>query len=114
MKRIASVFIPWALLMFTASPAIADDMHMNMSMDGKATVGEHRGTGKINSVDAKSGKINITHEPIASLNWPAMTMDFEVQDKALLAKLKKGQKVEFKLTEARKGKYVVNEIIPVK
>jgi Cu/Ag efflux protein CusF len=43
-----------------------------------------------------------------------MTMDFDVQDKDSLTKLKPGQKVTFKLIEARKGKYVISEITVVK
>ena len=114
MKHITLIMIPLALLTLTAIPAVAEDMRMTMPMDGKAVAESHQGKGTINSVDAKAGKLNITHEPIASLDWPAMTMDFEVQDKAMLANLKKGQKVTFQLVEARKGKYVISEIAAVK
>lgn len=114
MKRNASILIPLALLALTALPAFADDMHMSMPIDGKIATQDHQGKGTVNSVDAKAGKINITHEPIASLNWPRMTMDFEVQDKNLLAKLKAGQKVTFKLIETRKDKYVISEIAVIK
>jgi Cu(I)/Ag(I) efflux system membrane fusion protein len=115
MKRTASIFIPLALLTLTALPAIADDMRMTMPMDGKAVTEEsHQGKGIINSVDAKVGKINLSHEPIASLDWPAMTMDFDVKDKTSLTNLKPGQKVIFKLIETRKGKYVISEIALIK
>ena len=114
MKRTAFIFIPLALLALTALPAVAGDMRMNMPMDGKVAAQDHQGKGTINSVDAKAGKLNMTHEAIASLDWPGMTMDFEVQDKALLTNLKKGQKVTFKLIEARKGKYVISEIALIK
>ena len=114
MKRNTFIMIPLALLTLTAIPAVAEDMRMTMPMDGKAVTDSHRGKGTINSVDAKAGKLNITHEPIASLGWDGMTMDFEVQDKAMLANLKKGQKITFTLVEARKGKYVISEIAAVK
>jgi Cu/Ag efflux protein CusF len=113
MKRAAYFFIPVVFFALTALPAAAED-HMMMHMEGIAATREHRGKGTINSVDPKAGKINITHEPIASLGWDGMTMDFEVQDKAVLANLKKGQKVTFKLVEARKGKYVISEIAAAK
>jgi Cu(I)/Ag(I) efflux system protein CusF len=112
MKRNTSILLLLALFALTALPAVAEE-HMIMPMDGKVTE-SHQGKGTINSVDAKAGKINITHEPIASLGWDGMTMDFEVQDKAALATLKKGQKVTFQLVEARKGKYVISEIAAVK
>lgn len=114
MKRTASIFIPLALFTLTVLPAAAEDKPMIMPMDGKAVTETHQGKGKVNSVDAKAGKINLSHEPIASLDWPGMTMDFEVQDKAMLAKLKVGQKVTFTLIEIRKGKYVISGINLVK
>jgi Cu(I)/Ag(I) efflux system membrane fusion protein len=106
--------MPLAFLASTAIPAAAEDSRIIMPMDGKAVTDIHQGKGKINSVNVKAGKINLSHEPIANLGWPAMTMDLEVQDKALLTGLKPGQKVIFKLIEARKGQYVVSEITVVK
>ena len=104
MKRTASIFIPLALLMLTALPAAADDKPVIVPMDGKAVTESHQGI----------GKINLSHGPIASLGWMGMTMNFDVQDKVLLANLKKGQKVAFTLIEVRKGKYVISEITVVK
>lgn len=114
MKRNILFLMPLALLALTAIPAVADDKPMIMPMDGKAVTETHQGKGKINSVDAKAGKINITHGPIASLGWDGMTMDFGVQDKVLLANLKAGQNVTFTLIEIRKGKYVISKISAVK
>ena len=107
----ALVGISMIFLALAALPAAADmDMPMGMHMDSHAQAQGHDGKGKINSIDAKAGKINLTHEPIASLDWPEMTMDFTVQDKASLSGLKAGQKVAFKLIETRPGKYVISEI----
>ena len=114
MKYVTSVLIVFALFILTVLPAGADEKRMDMPMDGKIVTEIHQGKGTINSVNVKAGKLNITHGPIASLDWPGMTMDFEVQDKAKLAKLKAGQKVAFTLIEARKGKYVISEITVVK
>ncbi len=41
--------------------------------------------------------MELDHEPIPSLKWPRMTMEFSVADKAALARLKKGDAVEFEL-----------------
>jgi Cu(I)/Ag(I) efflux system protein CusF len=114
MKRTVSILLPLALLTLTALPAAAEEKPMIMPMDGKAVTETHQGKGKVNSVDAKAGKVNLTHEAIASLGWQGMTMDFDVQDKATLGKLKPGQKVTFKLVEVRKGKYEISEINVVK
>lgn len=87
---------------------------MTTQTDSQSATSTHQGRGTVNSVDAKSGKVNLDHEPIQSLNWPGMTMDFDVQNKAALTKLKPGQKVSFKLIEVRKGKYVISEITVLK
>ena len=114
MKHRTFVLIPLALIALTALPAGAEDSRMIMPMDGRVTAEIHRGQGKVNSVDVKAGRLNITHEPIASLGWSTMTMDFEVQDKNVLTKLKAGQKVAFTFIDAGNGKYVISEITVIK
>ncbi len=114
MKPYNFILLPMALLALTALPAAADDKPNNIPMDGKPVTESHQGKGKINSVDAKAGKINLSHGPIASLDWPGMTMDFEVTDKALLANVKPGQKIDFELVEVRKGKYSISKITAAK
>src|SRR5260221_164992 len=57
----------------------------------------HRGTGKVLSLDAASGHVELAHDPIASLQWPAMSMGFQAEDKGQLASIKPGDRVEFEL-----------------
>ena len=70
----------------------------------------HPGTGVVKKVDAAKGTVTLAHDPIKSLKWPAMTMDFRVRDKASLATLKPDQKIEFELIEENKGSYVISRI----
>lgn len=72
----------------------------------------HRGTGKVTALDPAQGRIELEHDPIPSLGWPQMTMEFAVKDRAALAKLKKGDVVEFEVrAEPQKdGDYVLEEI----
>ena len=56
-----------------------------MSKDDKAQ--KHVAKGTVKSIDAKAGTVTLDHEPVKSLKWPAMSMAFKVQDKALLEKL---------------------------
>lgn len=107
------ILIPLALFSLSSLPAAAED-HMHMNMDSHAAAQSHEGRGTVNSVDVKAGKVNLTHDAIASLDWPGMTMDFDVQDKAALTGLKPGQKVKFKLVEVRHGKYAISEISAAK
>jgi Cu(I)/Ag(I) efflux system membrane fusion protein len=67
----------------------------------------HRGNGSITAMDWEHATVRITHGPIASLNWPAMTMDFRAADPALLRPLKPGQKVEFEIIEESDGEYII-------
>jgi Cu/Ag efflux protein CusF len=70
----------------------------------------HHAVGVVRNVDPKRGVVTLEHGPVNTLNWPPMTMDFRVRDKAGLAALKPGQKVEFDLVEEQKGNYVINRI----
>jgi Cu/Ag efflux protein CusF len=69
--------------------------------------------GEVRKVDKEAKKITIKHEPIPSLDMPAMTMVFQVKDPALLGLVKAGDKVKF---EAQKlgGAYAVTKIEPAK
>ena len=68
------------------------------------------GQGTLNAIDAPGRKLNITHGPIAALNWPGMTMDFGVAPGVDLKALKAGSKISFTLTRGADGMYVIDEV----
>ena len=72
----------------------------------------HKGQGTVRAVDLQAGTINVEHGPIATLNWPAMTMDFQVKDKALLKGVKPGQSAEIDIVQQGPGQFVVTRIAP--
>src|SRR5487761_2773222 len=72
----------------------------------------HRGVGTVEAVDPANASVTLAHEPIASLKWPAMTMDFKVKDAALLRTLKPGQRVVFDLAGEAGGEYTIVRIEP--
>ena len=74
---------------------------------GEAARKIHTGSGRITVIDAKTGELEMQHEPIPSLDWPSMTMEFEVKDPSILKGLKKGQQVEFDLVKEDGGFPVV-------
>lgn len=87
-----------------------DHKGMDMKMEKKKTNGTvHKGTGKVTKVDAAAGNVTIAHDPVASMNWPAMTMTFKVKDKKMLDKAKSGQKVEFSFVQSGKD-YTITDI----
>lgn len=87
--------------------------HAMSGMDPQSPmVNTHRAQGTVVGVDAQMGKINLSHGPIQSLNWPAMTMSFAVKDAALLKDIQPGMKVDFEL-EKSDSAYRVISIKPV-
>jgi len=68
--------------------------------------------GVINAVDVASRTLNVMHEPIPALNWPAMTMDFPVAAGVNLTKLKPEAKVRFRLREGGDGRHAIEVIEP--
>lgn len=78
----------------------------------KATGAEsYAGTGRIVAADARTGALTMQHDPIPALKWPAMTMDFEVADPAILKGLRPGQSVTFEMT-GKDGDFVVTAVRP--
>jgi Cu(I)/Ag(I) efflux system protein CusF len=69
----------------------------------------HVATGTVKKVDATARLVTFAHEPVKSMNWPAMTMGFQVKDKMLLDKLAVGKKVDFEFVQEAKG-YVVTSV----
>jgi Cu(I)/Ag(I) efflux system membrane fusion protein len=63
----------------------------------------HKGTGRIEAIDG--GEMTLSHGPIASLQWPAMTMGFALADPALARGLGVGRTVEFEFHKSAAGEY---------
>jgi Cu(I)/Ag(I) efflux system protein CusF len=108
MKRVLAV----AALLAVAPGALAQGMKGMDMKDMPMKQGEtktHKGTGVVKSVDPKKLGVTLEHGPIASLNWPAMTMGFVVKDKALLEKMKPGAKVEFEMVQ-QGSTYIITSV----
>jgi Cu(I)/Ag(I) efflux system protein CusF len=88
----------------TQAMEIKDMSPSKMNKDEKA--GRHTAKATVKSIDAKTGTVTLDHEPVKSMNWPAMSMAFKVQDKALMDKLGQGKKVEVEF-EQRGKDYVI-------
>jgi len=76
----------------------------------KAT--SHQAVGTVQEIDAKALTVSISHGPIASLKWPAMTMEFKAANAALLQVLKPGAKVAFEFVERQPGEWVITSVKP--
>jgi Cu(I)/Ag(I) efflux system periplasmic protein CusF len=80
-----------------------------LSFAGLVFAQGHQATGVVKRIDAAAGVVSLKHDPIKSLGWPGMTMDFSVRDKKLLQGLKPEQKVSFEFVE-EKSRYVITSI----
>ena len=69
--------------------------------------------GEVRKIDMEAGKLTLKHGDIKNLDMPSMTMVFVVKDKAMLDKLKAGDKIKFKAINDG-GKFTVTEIAPAK
>jgi Cu(I)/Ag(I) efflux system membrane fusion protein len=72
----------------------------------------HQAEGTVETVDAQAGTLSIAHGPVASLNWPAMTMKFKAANASLMAGLKPGAAVSFEFVERSPGEWVITRISP--
>ena len=99
-----------AAFLVVAPLALAQSDGTNGIRADKQAQGEvHKGTGVVRKVDRASGKVTLKHDAIQSLNMPAMTMAFGVNDKDMLNRCVKDTKVEFEFV--RHGRqYVITSI----
>ena len=74
----------------TSSPAVQEK-----------TAETHSATGTVTTVSA--GNVTIAHEPVATIQWPAMTMPFAANDAAMLQGIKPGDRVSFAFRESGDG-----------
>ncbi len=66
-------------------------------------MGAMSGTGVVQSIDKGGGKIRLTHDPIAALAWPKMTLTFRLKDGRLAEHIKQGDSVDFSLEKSSSG-----------
>jgi Cu(I)/Ag(I) efflux system membrane fusion protein/Cu(I)/Ag(I) efflux system protein CusF len=84
----------------TQGGALAQSSDSKMpAMPPKPAAAEHAATGTVNAIDRDKGTVNISHNAVATAQWPAMTMTFKLPNPAAVpADVVAGQKVAFKFT----------------
>jgi Cu(I)/Ag(I) efflux system membrane fusion protein len=73
----------------------------------------HQAEGTVDGIDAKAGTVSLNHGPVASLKWPAMTMEFKVANDALFKELKPGATVSVEFVERSQGEWVITRVKPM-
>ena len=94
-----------------AEAQAASPQHRDMQMAHEGHNDAH-GTGTVNSVDPAQHKVNLSHNPIPEIGWPAMTMDFPVAPAIDLTAIKPGTRVNFTIEQQPGGMYEIRAITP--
>lgn len=69
----------------------------------------HRAAGTLEGIGA-DGTVMISHEPVASLGWPRMTMGFLLANSALVDKIQPGTPIAFEFVERKPGEWVITKL----
>ena len=106
------------LSLLTPFASVADDAHHTPAKATATTAGSGAAAadmtdGEVRKIDIEAGKVTLKHADIKNLDMPGMTMVFVVKDKAMLDKLKAGDKVKFRAVNDA-GKFTVTEIQPAR
>jgi len=73
----------------------------------------HRAEATVDSLDAKAGTAMLSHGPVASLKWPAMTMEFSLANAALARDLQQGARVTIEFVERKPGDWMITAAKPL-
>ena len=71
----------------------------------------HIAHGVLENINADNS-VSITHQPIKSLGWPGMTMDFVLANASLLKNIAVGDEIDFEIVERKPDDWVVIKIQP--
>lgn len=93
--------IPAAACSQEPAATVQNEDMAGMDMAAPAeTSGPIQGVGVVTAVDAAAGTISLDHEPIAAINWPAMSMQFTAENPAMLQGIAVGDRVTFEIKSA--------------
>jgi RND family efflux transporter MFP subunit len=71
----------------------------------------HKVDGTLNAIDLAAGIVTISHGPVASLNWPAMKMDFVLANPGLVSGIAPGAGVVIEFVERKPGEWVITSLV---
>jgi Cu/Ag efflux protein CusF len=94
----------------TANSSSGGAMPGMPNMSQSAQQPAHTAQGTVNAIDQAAGTVNISHGPVASANWPAMSMTFKLANPSAASGIAPGQRVDFKFTIAGGMDATVTEI----
>ena len=84
--------------------------HSNMPMSDEKIEGAVHTRAIVNAIG--DGTVNVSHEPIPAIGWPAMTMDMALTPDAVIDGVAQGDEVILMLIKGADGMYAVNAMMP--
>jgi Cu(I)/Ag(I) efflux system membrane fusion protein len=69
----------------------------------------HLAQGTLEAINA-DGTVSIAHEPIESLGWPGMTMDFALANSSLVTGIQPGSAISFEIVERKPDEWVITKL----
>lgn len=113
MRKALAILVTAATVAIAPVPAFAHhntshSIAMRSAREQPAPCAAHEGAGVVTAISGS--EITLRHEPVASLNWPAMTMTFQAQSATLLQGLAVGDHVRFRFQESGSA-YVIDQIV---
>jgi Cu(I)/Ag(I) efflux system membrane fusion protein len=95
---------------FAAAPDSTLNATPNATPAPSGKTVSHQAAGTLEAIDLKGGIVTVTHGPVASLKWPAMTMDFILANPSLVDKVKAGSAVDIEFVERKPGEWVITKL----
>lgn len=89
-----------------ATTGQAHDMSAHPAQQAAAA---HQGFGVVKKIDDDAAKVQIAHEPIPSLQWPAMTMWFALRQ-PVPGDVKAGDRVRFEMEQTPSKAWAITRI----
>ena len=84
--------------------------HSNMAMSEEKMEGAVHTKAVVNSIG--DGTVNVSHEPIPEIGWPAMTMDMPLTADAKIEGVAEGDEIVLMLIKGDDGMYSVGAMMP--
>ena len=103
------------LLGTTGTVVVAQDTHImdhsSMNMSTEAMKSAVHAKAVVNSIEG--GMVNVSHDPIPEIGWPAMTMDLSVLPNVkIMDTIKSGDTVTMMLVKGKDGMYGIQALMP--
>jgi len=76
----------------------------------EAPVKTYRAQGKLDSIDVTAGTVTVTHEPIPDLQWPGMTMDFNLASPEVVRGVPPGTPIRFEFEQQGPGEFAITRM----